>query len=98
VEHENALGWCGEEGGAGTSWWLCFGTDDVSEPEKYDEYSVRMELPAYSDSDVDNDCDDTLCLIFVRGDNHFDYLGYRGFTIPIISNGAMDEVAADWRE
>jgi pimeloyl-ACP methyl ester carboxylesterase len=98
VEHDNALGWCGEEGGAGTSWWLCFGADDTSEPEKYYEYTVRMELPAYSDSDVDNDCDDTLCLIFVRGDNHFGYLGYRGFTIPIINNGAMDEVAADWRE
>jgi hypothetical protein len=98
VERDNALGWCGEEGGAGTSWWLCFEADNICEPEKYNEYSVRMELPAYADSDADNECDDTLCLIFVRGDNHFGYLGYRGFTIPIINDGAMDKVGADRRE
>ena len=32
---------------------------------------MNIDSPAYADSDVDDECDDILCLIFVRGDNHF---------------------------
>ena len=96
VEGHKALGWCGEEGGIGTT--SCSEANNISEPEKYDEYSVTNELPPFADSNGNFMCDDIVCMIVNTGDNHYGYLGYRSFTIPIIDNGAMDKVAEDWRE
>ena len=99
VESDNVLGWCGKEGG--NQWfafWWCFVGNRIGEPENYNEYSVINELPPNADSNSNGECDDILCAIFLASDNHFGYLGYRGLTTPISTNGAIDRIAADWEE
>jgi Alpha/beta hydrolase of unknown function (DUF900) len=103
VEGNEALGWCGEEGGSQwfATWW-CFIGNSVTEPENYIEYSVISELPPYQDSNIDGECDvrnpDGSCSITRAGDNHLGYLGYRDSPTSIFNNGAMDKIATDWKE
>jgi len=65
----------------------------IPQPRNYNQDNVILEIPPFRDADGNgqDNCFDTF--IFIYGDNHCAYMGYRK---TIWNNGAIDIVVRDW--
>jgi len=65
----------------------------IPQPRNYNQDNVILEIPPFRDADGNgqDNCFDTF--IFIYGDNHCAYMGYRK---TIWNNGAIDVVVRDW--
>jgi hypothetical protein len=108
TEGDDALGWCGTNGGPPNVFlpWTCVGDEAISTPPNYDEYSVSDKIRPDDDADKKEGCDISMkvfsdretCTIMLIGDNHMGYMGFRSDTNPqeVYDSGAMGYVARDW--
>jgi hypothetical protein len=80
-EDDSALGHLGRE-------------NEIREPRNYVQENIQLQIPPYRDADGNGQDNCFDLFIFLYGDNHCGYMGYR--TNPW-DNGAIDIVARDWR-
>jgi hypothetical protein len=68
-------------------------------PRNYFERPVDSEIPPLQDADGNSKLDCIDFFVFLRGDNHCGYMGFRGlppFKDILLNDGAVDVVIQDW--
>jgi Alpha/beta hydrolase of unknown function (DUF900) len=84
-----------------------FGADNIANtPSNYNQTNVVGHIIVDIDANGDGNCDLPIlwfgfegCTIFLLGDNHFGYMGYRPFNGQnVYDEGAIDVVVTDWRK
>jgi hypothetical protein len=72
-------------------------------PDNFHQDDVTFEIPKFKDSDSDGTCDIRYyyggliyCTIFLYGDNHQGYIGFRDSDNNFMNNGAIDNVVNTW--
>ncbi|HJT85245.1 MAG TPA: DUF726 domain-containing protein [Nitrososphaeraceae archaeon] len=92
-ENDEALGGFGKE-------------IEISSPPNYNEENVQSYIPYYfnvdyKDANGDGDCDlpvGLTCPIFVKGDNHMGYMGFKDSNGRIVDRGAIEVVVDNWQD
>jgi hypothetical protein len=72
-------------------------------PDNFDQDDVTFEIPNFRDANNDGTCDiryyyggARYCTIFLYGDNHQGYIGFRDSDNSFMNNGAIDKVVHTW--
>jgi hypothetical protein len=77
-----------------------FGVENILDaPNNYNAHNVINEIIVDQDANGDGNCDLPLgfsCPIFIQGDNHFGYMGFRNLDKKVYDEGVMDVILADW--
>ena len=71
-------------------------------PNNFHQDDVTFEIPIFRDADSNGTCDiryyygGVVCTIFLYGDNHQGYIGFRDSDNRFMNNGAIDKVVNTW--
>lgn len=72
-------------------------------PDNFHQDDVAFEIPSFRDADNEGTCDIRYyyggliyCTIFLYGDNHQGYVGFRNSDNSFMNNGAIDKIVNTW--